>query len=378
MIRIGIVCYPTYGGSGVVATELGKILARFGHEVHFLAYAIPYRLNEYFENVYYHEVKVMDYPLFEYPPYSLALASKLAEIGRYRKLDILHVHYAIPHSISAYLAKEMIKDHHELKIITTLHGTDITLVGKDPSFLDVTRFGIEKSDAVTAVSNYLRDKTIETFNITKPIEVIYNFIEELPNQTQKCDELRKKIAPNGEKIISHLSNFRSVKRVVDVIEVAYKVIQEIPIKVMMIGDGPERSVAEARARELNIAQHISFLGKQDNVFLLLSSSDVFLMPSSQESFGLAALEAMACGVPCVTSNTGGLPELVKEGISGFLADVGDIDKMANFVLKILKNDKMREKLSSSSRNYAFENFQFDKIVPQYINLYKKVLDRSEI
>lgn len=376
-MRIGIVCYPTYGGSGVVATELGKNLARRGHEVHFIAYALPYRLSEYYENVFYHEVKVLDYPLFEYPPYSLALASKMAEIARYQNLDLFHVHYAIPHAISAYLAKEMIKDHHPIKIITTLHGTDITLVGKDQSFLEVTRFSIEKSDAVTAVSRYLRDKTIEFFNIEKNIEVIYNFIEEQPEQRKKCDELRQRIAPNGEKIISHLSNFRPVKRVEDVIGVAYKVLQEMPVKVMMIGDGPERSKAEARARELNIAEHVQFLGKQDNVYLLLSLSDVFIMPSSLESFGLAALEAMVCGIPCITSNAGGLVELVREGISGFTTEVGDVNKMAEHTLRLLKNPKLHIKLAQSTREYALANFHVDQIIPQYIELYERTINLNQ-
>lgn len=376
-MRIGIVCYPTYGGSGVVATELGKNLARRGHEVHFIAYALPYRLSEYYENVFYHEVKVLDYPLFEYPPYSLALASKMAEIARYQNLDLFHVHYAIPHAISAYLAKEMIKDHHPIKIITTLHGTDITLVGKDQSFLEVTRFSIEKSDAVTAVSRYLRDKTIEFFNIEKNIDVIYNFIEEQPEQRKKCDELRQRIAPNGEKIISHLSNFRPVKRVEDVIEVAYKVLQEMPVKVMMIGDGPERSKAEARARELDIAEHVQFLGKQDNVYLLLSLSDVFIMPSSLESFGLAALEAMVCGIPCITSNAGGLVELVREGISGFTTDVGDVNKMAEHTLRLLKNPKLHTKLAQSTREYALANFHVDQIIPQYIELYERTINLNQ-
>jgi len=376
-MRIGIVCYPTYGGSGVVATELGKNLARRGHEVHFIAYALPYRLSEYYENVFYHEVKVLDYPLFEYPPYSLALASKMAEIARYQNLDLFHVHYAIPHAISAYLAKEMIKDHHPIKIITTLHGTDITLVGKDQSFLEVTRFSIEKSDAVTAVSNYLRDKTIEFFNIEKNIDVIYNFIEEQPHQRKKCDEVRQRIAPNGEKIISHLSNFRPVKRVEDVIEVAYEVLQEMPIKVMMIGDGPERSKAEARARELNIAEHVQFLGKQDNVYLLLSLSDVFIMPSNLESFGLAALEAMVCGIPCITSNAGGLVELVKDGISGFTTEVGDVKKMAEHTTRLLKDPQLHSKLSKSTREYAIAHFHVDRIIPQYIELYERTINLNQ-
>ncbi|MEJ2635956.1 MAG: N-acetyl-alpha-D-glucosaminyl L-malate synthase BshA [Calditrichia bacterium] len=356
-MRIGISCYPTYGGSGVVATELGKNLARMGHEIHFMAYAMPYRLNEYYDRIYYHEVKVMDYPLFEFPPYSLALATKMAEIARYQSLDLVHVHYAIPHAISAYLARQMVANDHSLKIITTLHGTDITLVGKDPSFLEVTRFGIEESDGVTSVSQYLKDKTIESFHTSNPIRVIYNFIEEHPDQQK-----------------SHLSNFRPVKRVVDAIEVAYRVLQKGPVKLMMIGDGPERSLAESRARELNISQHVHFLGKQENVFLLLSSSDVFLMPSQLESFGLAALEAMACGVPVVASHVGGLTELVREGVSGFTAPVGDVEKMTELVLRIFDNDDSgSQKMSRETREYAFDNFHVNKIIPQYVELYENLL-----
>ena len=371
-----MVCYPTYGGSGIVATELGKNLAKLGHEIHFVAYALPSRLNEYFDNVFYHEVKVMEYPLFEYPPYSLALASKLAEIARYKNLDLIHAHYAIPHATSAYLAREILKADHPLKVITTLHGTDITLVGRDPSFMEVTRFSIEQSDGITAVSGYLRDKTIEIFGVKKPVEVIYNFIEEHSDQQKKCTALRQKMAPRGEIILSHLSNFRPVKRVEDVIEIAYRVGKKIPVKVMMIGDGPERSKAEARARELNISEHVHFLGKQDDIYLLLSASDVFLMPSRLESFGLAALEAMACGVPCVSSNTGGLKELVKEGVAGYTAEVGDIDRMSQLVLQIVQDPRMKEKLSKSSREYAFVNFHVDKIIPQYLHLYEKVLSQS--
>ncbi len=374
-MRIGIACYPTYGGSGVVATELGKNLARLGHEVHFITYAMPYRLNRYLDRIFYHEVKIMNYPLFEYPPYSLALASTMAEVARYQKLDIIHAHYALPHAISAYLAREMVRDIHPLRIVTTLHGTDITLVGKDPSFLEVTRFGILRSDAVTAVSNYLRKKTLENFRLDTEIRVIYNFVEEHPDQREVCRGVQQRIAPNGEKIISHLSNFRSVKRVRDVIEVAYRVMKKIPVKVLMIGDGPERSLAEARARELGIAEHVHFLGKQERIFLLLATSHVFLMPSEQESFGLAALEAMACGVPCVTSDAGGLKELVQPGVSGYYAPVGDLDTMAEHVLHILSDESAYQKLARDTRTYAFERFHVDKIIPQYLELYQEVLSR---
>ncbi len=372
-MKIGISCYPTYGGSGVVATELGKNLARLGHEVHFMAYALPYRLNEFYDKIFYHEVKVTDYPLFEYPPYSLALATKMAEIAKYQSLDIIHAHYAIPHAISAYLAKEMIEEECSLKVVTTLHGTDITLVGRDPSFLEVTKFGIDKSDGVTAVSRYLKEKTVEIFKPRKEIEVIYNFIEKRPETDGDCHKLLKKIAPNGEKVIAHLSNFRPVKRVVDVIEVAHLVRQKIPVKVMMIGDGPERSLAEARARELNMTDHVVFLGKQDNVYLLLNSADIFLMPSRLESFGLAALEAMVCGVPVITSNAGGLPELVKDGISGYTAPVGDVKRMSELIINILLDDVFYQKISRTAKEYALDNFHIDKIIPQYVNLYERVL-----
>ncbi len=374
-MKIGISCYPTYGGSGVVATELGKNLARLGHEVHFMAYALPYRLKDFSDRIFYHEVKVINYPLFDYPPYSLALATKMAEIARYQQLDIVHAHYAIPHAISAYLAREMIKAYHPLKIVTTLHGTDITLVGRDPSFLDVTKFSIDQSDAVTAVSRYLRDRTIETFHPNRPIEVIYNFIEDHPDHLRKCEKLLQRIAPHGEKVIAHLSNFRPVKRVVDVIEVAYRVKQQMPVKVLMIGDGPERSRAESRARELGIAQDVYFLGKQDDVYLLLSSADIFLMPSELESFGLAALEAMVCGVPAITSNAGGLPELVKEGISGYTVPVGDVERMSEIILALFQDPARLERLSQSARQYALDNFHVDKIIPQYIQLYENVLSR---
>ncbi len=374
-MKIGISCYPTYGGSGVVATELGKNLARLGHEVHFMAYALPYRLKEFSDRIFYHEVKVINYPLFEYPPYSLALATKMAEIARYQKLDIIHAHYAIPHAISAYLAREMVKEHHSLKIVTTLHGTDITLVGRDPSFLDVTKFSIDQSDAVTAVSRYLRDRTIETFHPNRSIEVIYNFIEDHPDHMRKSENLLRRIAPNGERVIAHLSNFRPVKRVVDVIEVAYRVRQKMPIKVLMIGDGPERSRAESRARELGIAPDVFFLGKQDDVYLLLSSADVFLMPSELESFGLAALEAMVCGTPPITSNAGGLPELVKDGVSGYTVPVGDVEKMSEIILSLFSDPTLLARLSRSARQYALDHFHVDRIIPRYVQLYENVLSK---
>jgi N-acetyl-alpha-D-glucosaminyl L-malate synthase BshA len=372
-MKIGISCYPTYGGSGIVATELGKNLAQRGHEIHFIAYALPYRLNEYYDNIFFHEVKVPEYPLFEYPPYALALATKLADIAIHEKLDLIHVHYAIPHAISAYLAREMIRDQHRLKIITTLHGTDITLVGADPSFLRITQYGINRSDAVTAVSEFLKSETIKTFNPTKPIKVIHNFIKEHPQQNTVCNQLRKRYAPNGESILIHLSNFRPVKRVLDTILIAKRVLEEISIRLVLIGDGPDRPIAEKMSRELGIENDVVFLGKQEEVYFLLSLGDIFLMPSQSESFGLAALEAMACGLPCITSNAGGLTELNIHGESGFVAPVGDVEQMSGYVLKILKEPGFKEMLSHQARERAFKSFHSDIIIPQYINLYEEVL-----
>ncbi len=372
-MKIGISCYPTYGGSGVVATELGKALAARGHEIHFITYALPYRLNGYYHNIFFHEVKVPEYPLFEYPPYALALATKMADIALNEKLDVIHSHYAIPHSLSAYLARDMIKDRHRLKIITTLHGTDITLVGADASFLRITRHSIDQSDAVTAVSDFLRQETLKTFKPKVPINVIYNFIKEIPRMDKDCMDIRKRLAPGGEPVLIHLSNFRPVKRISDIIHIADRVLKEIPIRLVMIGDGPERPLAERMVRRLGIRDNVSFLGKQDDVYCLLSMGDIFLMPSETESFGLAALEAMSCGLPVVTSNAGGLPELNVHGETGFHAEVGDIESMSRQVMQILRNPALKEKLSKQARQIAFERFHSDIIIPQYINLYESVL-----
>ena len=377
-MKIGISCYPTYGGSGVVATELGKALAERGHEIHFITYALPYRLNGYYNNIFFHEVKVPEYPLFEYPPYALALATKIADIALHEKLDVIHTHYAIPHALSAYLARDMIKDRHPLKIITTLHGTDITLVGADASFLGITRHSIDQSDAVTAVSEFLRQETLKTFKPKVPIKVIYNFIKEIPRMEPDCRELRKRLTPEKEPILIHLSNFRPVKRISDVILVAEKVLKKMPIRLVMIGDGPERPLAERMVRKLGIADRVSFLGKQDDVYCLLSMGDIFLMPSETESFGLAALEAMSCGLPVVTSNAGGLPELNIEGKTGFHADVGDVEAMSSHVLRILTEPNLKETLSRQAREYAFERFHADAIVPQYIELYESVLVEDHV
>lgn len=373
-MKIGISCYPTYGGSGIVATELGKHLAQRGYEVHFIAYALPYRLNEYYENILFHEVKVPEYPLFEYPPYALALATKMADIAIHEKLDLIHVHYAIPHALSAYLAREMIRDQRPLKIITTLHGTDITLVGADPSFMRITQYGINQSDAVTAVSEYLKSETIKTFNPRVPIKVIHNFIKEHPQQNIVCQQLRKRYSPEGEPILIHLSNFRPVKRVLDTIQIAKRVLEEMPIRLVLIGDGPDRPIAEKMSRELGIEKDVIFLGKQEEVYFLLSLGDIFLMPSQTESFGLAALEGMACGLPCITSNAGGLTELNVHGISGYTAPVGDVDQMSKYVLQILKDPSLKEKLSRQAKERAFKHFHSDFIIPQYIQLYEDVLN----
>lgn len=372
-MKIGISCYPTYGGSGVVATELGKNLALRGHEIHFITYALPYRLNRFYDNIYFHEVKVPEYPLFEYPPYDLALATKMAEIALHEKLDLIHAHYAIPHAISAYMAKQMVRDKHPLKIITTLHGTDITLVGADASFMRITEYSINHSDAVTAVSHYLKDETIKTFNPQAPIRVIYNFIEEHPMQQNTCEHLRRKLAPNNEPILAHLSNFRPVKRVMDVIEIARIILEYMPIKVIMVGDGPDRHPAETLAREYGISDRVVFLGKQEEIYLPLSTADVFLMPSGSESFGLAALEAMSCGVPCITSDAGGLREVNKHGVSGFVAPLGDVEKMSEYVMQILRDPALKKKLSIGARKNALDNFHVDIIIPQYLQLYQEVL-----
>jgi len=375
-MKIGISCYPTYGGSGVVATELGKNLALLGHEVHFISYALPHRLNGFQSNIFFHEVVTTEYPLFEYPPYALALATKMADIALREELDLLHVHYAIPHALSAYLARDMIKEQRQLPVITTLHGTDITLVGADPSFMRITQHSINQSDAVTAVSSFLREETLRTFQPTVPIEVIHNFIRENPSQKAACQKIRERMAPGGEPILIHLSNFRPVKRVLDTIEIAARIRKEMPVKLVLIGDGPDRAHAERRAAELGIDSDVIFLGKQDDVYYLLALGDIFLMPSNTESFGLAALEAMTCGLPCITSNAGGLPEVNIHGETGYHANVGDVETMSKYALKILKDPDLQERLSQQARKHALDNFHSDYIIPQYIRLYEDVLSKS--
>lgn len=371
-MKIGITCYPTYGGSGVVATELGLELAARGHEIHFISYAVPVRMTEATERIHFHEVEVMSYPLFDHPPYTLALATQMHNVAVSESLDLLHVHYAIPHSVSAYLARAMLRPRR-LPFVTTLHGTDITLVGSDRSFLPITRFSIEESDAVTAISEYLRRVTVDEFAVRRPVEVIPNFVNCEVFQPADGQCRREEFAPKGEKILVHLSNFRPVKRVLDVVEIFDLVRREIPAKLLLIGDGPERSSAEWLAREKKIAGDVIFLGKQNQVQNLLNSADVMLLPSDLESFGLAALEAMACGVPVVASRVGGVPEVISDGVEGYLAAPRDVKTMASRALDILTDADRRESMGRAARDRALNRFCSDKIIPLYERLYERVL-----
>ncbi len=374
-MKIGITCYPTYGGSGVVATELGKELASKGHEVHFISYAFPHRLKHFVENVYFHEVEISSYPLFEYQLYSLSLTSKMLEVIEYENLDLMHVHYAIPHAVSAYMAKQILrKNNKDIKIITTLHGTDITLVGLEPSFLPLVKYSIEESDGVTAVSRFLKEKTITNYHIDKEIEIIHNFIDtDLFKPVQKC-QYKKHVAPNDEKILVHTSNFRAVKRVPDTIRILELVKKEIPAKLLLIGDGPDRSECERLARELNLQNDVVFLGKQDGLADILTEADIFLMPSQSESFGLAALEAMSCGVPVISSSVGGLPELIIHNETGYIAEFGDVQRMAKYSISLLKSEKKYKAFSKNSRTRSTNVFNKEIIVPQYESYYEKILN----
>jgi N-acetyl-alpha-D-glucosaminyl L-malate synthase BshA len=373
-MKIGITCYPTYGGSGVIATELGKALAQRGHQIHFISYALPFRLTSFVENVFFHEVEMSSYPLFEFPLYTLSLASKMVEVTEFEDLDLLHVHYAIPHASSAYLAKQMMKKKKDIKIITTLHGTDITLVGLEPSFLPLVKFSIEESDGVTAVSRFLKEKTITNYNIDKNIEVIPNFIDtELFKPMEACI-FRKHIAPDGEKVLVHTSNFRQVKRVTDTIKILERVNKEIPTKLLLVGDGPDRYECERLARQLNLMDHVKFLGKQEGLVEIINSADIFLIPSQSESFGLAALEAMACGKPVVSSSVGGLPELIKHNETGFIAEIGDIERMAKYITDLLINDKKYEAFSKNSRERALNKFDKSKVIPLYEEFYNHIIN----
>jgi L-malate glycosyltransferase len=376
-IKIGIVCYPTFGGSGVVATELGKALAKEGHQVHFITYSQPSRLDFLNENLYYHEVNIQSYPLFEYAPYELALASKMVSVVQNEKLDLLHVHYAIPHASAAFMAKQILKDQGIIvPVITTLHGTDITLVGKDASYEPVVTFSINQSDGVTAVSEDLKRETYESFRITKDIQVIPNFIDLEKFKKQKKDHFKKAICPHGESLIVHTSNFRPVKRVDDVIRIFANIHKEIPSKLLMIGDGPERQKTEMMCRQLGIVDDVRFLGKLEAVEEVLSVADLFLMPSEKESFGLAALEAMACEVPVISSDTGGLPELNLQGVTGFLSAVGDVESMTRNALTVLdKNNLPRFKQNAVKRA---KEFDISVILPLYEAYYQQIIQKVPV
>jgi N-acetyl-alpha-D-glucosaminyl L-malate synthase BshA len=379
-MRIGITCYPTYGGSGVVATELGLELAERGHEIHFISYAQPIRLTNPHPNIHYHEVEVSRYPLFDYPPYDLALATRMAEVSELYDLELLHVHYAIPHSVSALLARQMLAAKprgRKLPFVTTLHGTDITLVGLDRSYLTITRFSIEQSDGVTAVSQYLRERTLRELDVRNNIEVIYNFVNcDVYCRCQKNGKTREEYAPNGERILVHLSNFRPVKRVTDTIEIFDVVRKQIPSKLLMIGDGPDRSRAEWLAVQKGLHEDVLFLGKQEQVQDKLGIADIMLLPSELESFGLAALEAMACEVVPIATRVGGLPEVIEHGKSGYLADVGDVQAMAGYALDLLRDETNLRAMGKASRASAQSRFCSSKIIPQYEEFYRRVLERS--
>jgi len=377
-MKIGIVCYPTYGGSGVIATELGLGLARKGHQIHFITYRRPVRLAHFHENVFYHEVDNEDYPLFEYPPYDTALASKIVDVVKYQNLDLLHVHYAIPHAAVAYMAKKiLLADGRYMPVVTTLHGTDITLVGTNRAFAPVVEFSINKSDGVTAVSQSLKDDTLRLFNIKRDIQVIYNFIDfERFRKTDK-EHFKKIIAPEDERILVHTSNFRKVKRVEDVVRIFAKVRLEVPSKLLLIGDGPERQKVERLCRELEISQEVRFLGKQDAIEELLAICDLFIIPSEKESFGLAALEAMACEVPVISSNGGGLPEVNLHGITGFVSEVGDVDDMANNAIRLLQDGSMLHQFRANALAQA-RKFDINNILPLYEDYYRAVLEQSAV
>ncbi len=375
-MNIGITVYPTYGGSGIVGSELGRDLAERGHNVHFISSVLPTRLTELNERIHFHEVEMMSYALFEHQPYDLALATKMATVARAEKLDLLHVHYAIPHSISAILARESIKQKRYVPVITTLHGTDITLVGADRSYLPITRYGLQQSDGVTAVSKFLKQATIETFDFDD-VEVIPNFICPSHYKRQPDSPLRKDLAPNGEKLLAHVSNFRSVKRPIDCIEILAKVkANGEKARLVMVGDGPERSAVYYRAEQIGVKDETIFVGKQANIADYLGVSDVFLLPSELESFGLAALEAQACEVPVIATRIGGIPEVVTDGETGFLSDVGDVEKMSADTLRLIGDEDLRRSFGERGREQAILRYSTEKIIPQYISFYEKVLQKS--
>lgn len=376
-MRIGIACYPTHGGSGVVASELGIDLAKRGHEVHVFSYALPFRLRGFYENLFFHEIDVGSYPLFKYPPWTLAAACKMIEVADSVKLDVLHVHYAVPWAVCAHLAREVVAEScGKLKIVTTLHGTDITLVGAEPTFFKMTKFGIERSDAVTTVSNYLAGETKKTFGVTRQIDIVYNSVDHerfLPQPRRCC---RKHFAPDGEKVLMHISNFRPVKNVTDVVRTFALVRKATPAKLIMVGEGPDLPAAREVARELGVEKDTHFLGNQDSVEELLPCADLFLLPSQYESFGLAALEAMSCGVPVIATETGGLGEVVCPGEDGWLCRVGDYECMAARAMDVLADEPRRKEMGKAARRKAELKFSPGIIVPQYENIYRRVLNQK--
>ena len=375
-MKIGIVCYPTFGGSGVLATELGKALAQKGHHVHFITYQQPVRLNGFIPNIFYHEVQVATYPLFDYPPYETALSSTLVDVIKNNNLQLLHVHYAIPHASAAYMAKKILEQEGiHIPVITTLHGTDITLVGRDKTYAPVVAFSINQSDMITAVSQNLRDETFNTFRIEKPIQVIHNFVDVQRFNRKHIDAFKKLIAPNGERVLLHASNFRKVKRVEDVVQIFYEVNKQIPSKLLFVGDGPERTTAEQLCRQLNICDDVRFVGKQEQMEDILAIADLFLLTSEYESFGLAALEAMAAGVPVVSTNAGGLPEIMIQGVTGFMGNIGDIQTMSGQAIDILQYDERLDEFKKNAAQHA-KTFDIHNIVPLYERLYDEVLSKE--
>ena len=372
-LKIGITCYPTVGGSGVVATELGKMLAEKGHEIHFISSSIPFRLNKMYHNIYYHQVEVNQYSVFQYPPYDIALASKMAEVANREKLDLLHVHYAIPHAVCAILAKQM--SHRDFKIVTTLHGTDITVLGYDPSLTDAIKFGIEKSDVVTAVSKALVDQTYELINPDKQIETVYNFIDDRIYKKSDTGLLKSDFEiREDEKVIIHVSNFRPVKRVKDVVKSFAKIAAAMPAKLLLVGDGPEMTIVCKLVREYRLEDQVIFLGKQENLEELYSISDLMLLLSEKESFGLVALEAMACGVPCIGTNVGGMPEVINHGVNGFICEVGDIEDISSKALSVLNDQVLHQQFSNQSVYTAKTTFKAEQIVEQYEQIYFNLLN----
>lgn len=370
-MKIGITCYPTVGGSGIVATELGKLLAEKGHTVHFITSGMPFRLGKYYPNIYFHEVDVNSYSVFQYPPYDLTLASRMAQVAKNEKLDLLHVHYAVPHAVSAYLAKQMVGD--QLKVVTTLHGTDITVLGYDHTLKDIIRLGIENSDAVTAVSEDLITQTHDLLQVKKPIDLVYNFIDSREYYPREMSRFRKDVAPYGEPVFIHISNFRKVKRVCDVVRIFHKITQRVDAKLLMVGEGPELPVVRELADQLGVSDNITYLGQQEDVACVLSMADVLLLPSEKESFGLAALEAMACGKPVISSNAGGLPEVIQDGVTGFILPIGDNQGMAGKGILLATNKDLYKSFSEQSIKRAHEVFSHDKIAEQYEEIYERVV-----